>query len=90
MGGNSPHDELTESELLTLAIRYQVAYTLDPIETFSQLVTLYGKENTNRIIRWMETLPECKIALYVDDETTIDESGGLDPSHPLNRLPDAS
>lgn len=90
MGEKSPHQGLSESDRLTLAIRYQAAYTLDPIETFGQLLTLYGKADTHLIIRCMEVLPECRIALYVDDEDTIDESAGLDPEHPLNRLPDAS
>lgn len=36
-----------------------------------------------------ETAPTVRPRLLVDDASTIDESGGMDPHHPLNRrLPD--
>jgi hypothetical protein len=67
--GGDPPTQLSEQETLTLAIRYEAAYIENPLETYRELTTLYGRENTGSIVRWIET---------TKFNCVIDESAGLD------------
>jgi hypothetical protein len=56
----------SERELLAAAIAHQSAYRKDPMHTYHELVTEFGKEDTGRIVRWIMAI-ECNTALDVDD-----------------------
>jgi hypothetical protein len=55
----------SERELLAAAVGYQTAYRNDPMHTYHELVSEFGREDANRIVRWIEAI-ECNTALDVD------------------------
>lgn len=51
-----------ESRLLTVAIERQSAYEADPVHYYQELVTEFGRDDANTIMRWIESL-KCNTAL---------------------------
>jgi hypothetical protein len=55
-----------EARLLSVAVARQTAYEADPVHYYQELVTEFGRDDANTIMRWIESL-KCNTALQFPD-----------------------
>lgn len=70
-----------------MADRCEAAYLADPVNTLHSLIGEIGFSDAERVVRVIEDRHERKV--FIDTQNTIDESAGLDPTHPLQRKGDS-